>query len=146
VSKAPSHIQAPRSYATASPVKKTSSTRTKSTTKSKTAKKPTIKAKAKAKAKPKPKPKKRVRKPLTEEAKLKVEIRELKKIALVKPKQLPDQPYIVLAGEMAKEHKGLAAKEASERYKNFSASELEVRNSSLFSNLITTDGLYYQDD
>ena len=101
---------------------------------SKPRKRAKTKAKAKAKAKPRAKPRRRVRKELTPEqkeaaaAKAKnATIRELKNTALKAPKKLPDTVYTVISAEKSKEAKGLAAKEASVKYRQLLPEEREVR-------------------
>jgi hypothetical protein len=128
---------APESAATAAKPK-TKATKTSATAKKPAAKKSkaaTTKSVAKAK-KPKAKkkavkaaPKKRVRKVLTPEEKRKVEVRELKKTALLKePKKLPDSTWLVYVSQHLKGEKNVteAMKQLAETYKNLSASEVEV--------------------
>lgn len=89
-------------------------------------KKPAAKAKAAA-------PKGRPRKPLTAEEKAKREIRELKKVALLKePARLPDTSWVLFASQHLKgEKRGIdlasTMKSLSASFKALSASELEVR-------------------
>ncbi len=104
----------------------------------------TAKPKAKTAAKKKPKKKpvaKRAAKPgrpakkLTPEEKKKVQVRELKKGALLsEPKKLPEQPWVLYVSENAKGTKigpdsSLAATMAdlARSFKALSASELQVR-------------------
>jgi hypothetical protein len=90
------------------------------------AKKP--KAKKAVKAAPK---KKRVKKVLTPEEKVKLEIRELKKKALLdEPKKLPDRSWLVYVSQHLKNHSvsdvTSAIKDLSASYKDLAASEIEV--------------------
>jgi myosin heavy subunit len=87
------------------------------------AKKPKVK-----KAAPK---KKRVKKVLTPEEKIKLEIRELKKKALLnEPKKLPDRSWMVYVSQHLKNNRvsdvTSAMKDLSASYKDLAASELEV--------------------
>jgi hypothetical protein len=94
----------------------------------KKAKKPAKKPKAKKAA-----PKKPAKKVLSDEEKLKLKIRELKKVALLgEPKKLPDRPWLVYLSQHTKGTKaegslGSLAKQVSESFKAISAAELEVR-------------------
>lgn len=93
-------------------------------------KKPAAKKKAPVKKKPAKKPKK----PLTDEQKAKLKIRELKVKSLVKeePKRLPITAFSLYFGEYAKGKGGQGIpiqeilKEAAKSFKTLSASELEV--------------------
>ncbi len=122
--------------------KAASKTRAKSTAKQTkaTPKKPVKKAAKKKKAvakKPKPKVKKPVKKILTDEQKLKAQVKELKAKALLSsPKLKPSTAWSVLLSEhMAtqgsggRSNVGATSKEASAKYKSLSPQELEVRKS-----------------
>ena len=90
--------------------------------------------KSKAKAKTaKPKAIVKVKKPLTEERKLvqaaqekRRHVKELKKLALSPPKDLPRTPYLVINAEMSNAQHTIAGKEAAEKFRNLIPEELEV--------------------
>lgn len=99
----------------------------------KPAKKPVKKKvkKTKAKAKPKPKIKKAVKKPLTDEQKLRLDIKKLKETALLagQPKSAPISAWQVVlkeGGDKISSKISERAKSAAEVYKALSPSELEV--------------------
>ncbi|KAM0332361.1 hypothetical protein ACHAQA_002638 [Verticillium albo-atrum] len=88
------------------------------------------KAATKKAAKPKPKPKvKKVKKELTPEAQLAKDVRELKKIALLKePKKLPETPWTILTSRNIKAGEtslGDRSRELSQEYKSLDAAESE---------------------
>ena len=106
-------------------------TPTKKTKEIKTRKSGQLKAK-KAVKKP-AKSARRAKKPQTEEQKAAAEeqkkkdqIRELKKLALRKPKLLPSTPYTIITSELSKEAHTIAGTEATAKYKNLVPEELEV--------------------
>jgi hypothetical protein len=97
------------------------------------------KAKTAASKKKKPAaPRGRPRKVLTPEEAAKVEVRDLKKVALLKePARLADRTWMVYASQHLKGIKGQAdlgveMKRLSASYKTLSSSELEVRCSSIW--------------
>jgi hypothetical protein len=121
-----------------SAVPKTKSADKKAPAKKTAAKKPAAKAKATAEKKKKATVG-RPKAPLTEEAKTRLKIRELRKKALLKeePRDLPSTPWMILLGERTKVMKedpsirlvGVARKAATE-YKALPAAELEVSRKS----------------
>ena len=87
------------------------------------------KAKSKAKRKAKPKPKRKPKKKLTEEQKGKLEIKRLKEIALINPKELPATAFMVLSQEHLKDSKkplGGQVREAAAEYRDLSVELREV--------------------
>lgn len=103
--------------------------KSKAGTHKKTAKAKKPKAKKAVKAAPK---KKRVKKVLTPEEKVKLEIRELKKKALLnEPKKLPDRSWLVYVSQHLKNNNvsdvTSAVKDLAASYKDLAASEIEVR-------------------
>ncbi|MCJ1223602.1 hypothetical protein MMC12_000245 [Toensbergia leucococca] len=89
------------------------------------------KAKSKAKRKAKPKPKRKPKKKLTEEQKGKLEIKRLKEIALINPKELPATAFMVLSQEHLKDSKkplGGQVREAAAEYRDLSVELREHYN------------------
>ena len=96
--------------------------------------KPKSKSKAKAKS-PKTKPIARTKEPLSEELvaaqaaqEKRKHIRELRLLALSPPKGPPMTPFLIISMELSKEKRGIAGKEAAEKFKNLIPEELEVCN------------------
>ena len=108
----------------------TTTKKTGRTTKKRAGRKPTKRktttAASERAGRPKKTKREKKKKPLTDEQKTKDKIRQLKKAALVEPKQLPRTVFMVIATEIAREKHALPGKEASQRYKSLTPEELEV--------------------
>ncbi|MCJ1364063.1 hypothetical protein MMC16_003172 [Acarospora aff. strigata] len=129
--------------------KKSPAAKGKATTKAKPRATTKAKPRAKPKAKPRATPKVRAKKALTPEQKTKAaaqkdraRIRELRKTALEPPKLLPASAYKVVLTELSKPGQGIKGKEAAEKYKALTPTELEHYNHIASQNAAANDASY----
>ncbi|KAI9878992.1 MAG: hypothetical protein M1830_009921 [Pleopsidium flavum] len=111
--------------------------------------KPKPKSKSKVKAKAKPPPTRRLKKaPTPEQAtkaalqKERAHVRELKNIALTKPKLLPATAYLVLCSEVSKAGHGALGKETAAKYKELTPEQLEHYNHIANQSKVANDAAY----